>query len=234
MITTDPDTGPIERSELVKGYDVSKGEYVLPTDKEIKSVKLETTKTIEIERFVPGDDIDRLLGQSLLSRARWQDGPGGFRGHPYRHGHARRKSGGLLRQVRAGRLPTQPRVRTAPAKTYVSTLRMFPEKTRRSHRSARLLLGPRPSSSFPLHGRPVQLARLVVSDRARFPGLEPPPPAMISEMRLWRKRKREAVVPLLGRRPLLFSIGIRTSGEDPDAAFAIVVSEPATRAVTWP
>lgn len=60
MITTDPDTGPIERSELVKGYEVSKGEYILLTDEEIKSVKLESTKTIDIERFVPGDDIDRL------------------------------------------------------------------------------------------------------------------------------------------------------------------------------
>jgi DNA end-binding protein Ku len=60
MITTDPDTGPIERSELVKGYEVTKGEYILLTDEEIRSVKLESTKTIEIERFVPGDDIDRL------------------------------------------------------------------------------------------------------------------------------------------------------------------------------
>ena len=60
MITTDPDTGPIERSELVKGYEVSKGEYILLTDEEIKSVKLESTKTIVIERFVPADDIDRL------------------------------------------------------------------------------------------------------------------------------------------------------------------------------
>ncbi|MDP3495834.1 MAG: Ku protein [Hyphomonadaceae bacterium] len=60
MITTDPDTGPIERSELVKGYEVSKGEYILLTQEEINSVKLESTKTIEIERFVPGDEIDRL------------------------------------------------------------------------------------------------------------------------------------------------------------------------------
>jgi DNA end-binding protein Ku len=60
MITTDPDTGPIERSKLVKGYEVSKGEYVLLTDEEIKSVRLESTKTIEIERFVPEDEIDRL------------------------------------------------------------------------------------------------------------------------------------------------------------------------------
>jgi DNA end-binding protein Ku len=60
MITTDPDTGPIERSELVKGYEVSKGEYILLTDEEIKSVKLESTKTIDIERFVPRDEIDRI------------------------------------------------------------------------------------------------------------------------------------------------------------------------------
>jgi DNA end-binding protein Ku len=60
MITTDPDTGPIDRSELVKGYEVSKGEYILLTNDEINAVKLESTKTIEIERFVPGDEIDRL------------------------------------------------------------------------------------------------------------------------------------------------------------------------------
>src|SRR3984885_9864837 len=60
MITTDPDTGPIDRSTLVKGYEVSKGAYVLLTDEEIKSVKLESTKTIDIERFVPADEIDRI------------------------------------------------------------------------------------------------------------------------------------------------------------------------------
>src|ERR1700749_3387530 len=60
MIPPDPDTGPLARSDLVKGYEVSQGEYILLTDEEIKSVKLESTKTIEIERFVPGDEIDRL------------------------------------------------------------------------------------------------------------------------------------------------------------------------------
>jgi DNA end-binding protein Ku len=60
MITTDPDTGPIDRSELVKGYEVSKGEFILLTNEDINSVKLESTKTIEIERFVAGDEIDRL------------------------------------------------------------------------------------------------------------------------------------------------------------------------------
>jgi DNA end-binding protein Ku len=60
MITTDPDTGPIDRSDLVKGYEVSKGEYILLSNDEINSVKLESTKTIDIQRFVASDEIDRL------------------------------------------------------------------------------------------------------------------------------------------------------------------------------
>jgi len=60
MVTTDPDTGPVERSSLVKGYAVAKDEYILLTDEEIKAVKLESTKTIDIERFVPEDEIDRV------------------------------------------------------------------------------------------------------------------------------------------------------------------------------
>ena len=60
MITTDPDSGPVERKDLVKGYEVSKGEYVMLTDEEIDAVKLESTKTIDIERFVAADEIDRI------------------------------------------------------------------------------------------------------------------------------------------------------------------------------
>ena len=60
MITTDPETGPIERSKLVKGYEVSKGEYVLLTPEDIAAVKLESTKTIEIERFVSEAGGDRV------------------------------------------------------------------------------------------------------------------------------------------------------------------------------
>jgi DNA end-binding protein Ku len=60
LVTTDPDTGPIERAELVRGYEISKGEYILLTDDEIRSVKLDSTKTIAIERFVPAGEIDRL------------------------------------------------------------------------------------------------------------------------------------------------------------------------------
>lgn len=60
MIPTDPDKGPVERSEIVKGYEIEKGRYVVVTDEEIKAVKLETTRTLDIERFVDEADIDRL------------------------------------------------------------------------------------------------------------------------------------------------------------------------------
>ena len=60
MIPTDPDTGPVERSDIVKGYEIEKGRYVIVTPEEIDSVRLESTRTIEIERFVDEDDIDRL------------------------------------------------------------------------------------------------------------------------------------------------------------------------------
>jgi len=60
MVTTDPDTGPVERSSLVKGYEIEKGRYITVTDDEIKAVRLESTRTIDIERFVDADEIDRL------------------------------------------------------------------------------------------------------------------------------------------------------------------------------
>src|SRR5471032_3297624 len=60
MIPTDPDTGPVERADLVKGYEISKNHYVVLTSDELNAVKLESTKTIEIERFVAEKEIDRL------------------------------------------------------------------------------------------------------------------------------------------------------------------------------
>jgi len=60
MVPTDPDTGPVERSDLVKGFEVSKDEYVLFDDADFDKVKLESTRTIDINQFVDEDDIDRL------------------------------------------------------------------------------------------------------------------------------------------------------------------------------
>jgi DNA end-binding protein Ku len=60
MIPTDPDTGPVERADLVKGYEITKNHYVVLSADELDAVKLETTRTIEIERFVDEKEIDRL------------------------------------------------------------------------------------------------------------------------------------------------------------------------------
>ena len=60
MITVDAGTEkPVERKKLVKGYEISKGEYVTLTPEEIESVRLESTRTIDIDTFVPAEDIDR-------------------------------------------------------------------------------------------------------------------------------------------------------------------------------
>ncbi|MEO8301617.1 MAG: Ku protein [Rhizomicrobium sp.] len=60
MIPTDPDTGPVERADLVKGYEISKNHYVVLSNDELAAVRLESTKTIDIERFVDEKAIDRL------------------------------------------------------------------------------------------------------------------------------------------------------------------------------
>lgn len=60
MVPTDPETGPVERSDLVKGFEVSKDEYVLFDDADFDKVKLESTRTIDINQFVDEDEIDRL------------------------------------------------------------------------------------------------------------------------------------------------------------------------------
>ena len=60
MIPTDPEAGPIDRDDIVKGYEVDKDRYVIVTDDEISAVRLESTRTIDIERFVDAAEIDRL------------------------------------------------------------------------------------------------------------------------------------------------------------------------------
>jgi len=61
MQTIDAGTGEeVSRSELVKGFQVAKGEYVLFDKEELDAVKLESTRIIDIEKFVPRASIDRL------------------------------------------------------------------------------------------------------------------------------------------------------------------------------
>src|SRR5271165_5362953 len=52
---------PIERSEIVKGYEVEKGEYVTVEDEELKRIAPTTATTMEVLKFVANDDVDPLL-----------------------------------------------------------------------------------------------------------------------------------------------------------------------------
>lgn len=49
--------GPVESSDIRKGFEYEKGDYVLLTDDEIDAVKLETRKTLELVQFVEEGEI---------------------------------------------------------------------------------------------------------------------------------------------------------------------------------
>ncbi len=53
-----PGIGAVDPDEIVKGYEVSKGSYVLLEQDEIDSVKLESKRTLELSEFVDADAID--------------------------------------------------------------------------------------------------------------------------------------------------------------------------------
>jgi DNA end-binding protein Ku len=53
-----PGLGPVDTDDIVKGYEVSKGKYVLLTNEELDDVKLEAKKTLDLVQFVDQTDID--------------------------------------------------------------------------------------------------------------------------------------------------------------------------------
>lgn len=55
-----PGIGPIDTDDIVKGFEVSKGNYVLLEQDEIDAVKLESKRTLELVQFVDADEIDIL------------------------------------------------------------------------------------------------------------------------------------------------------------------------------
>ena len=55
-----PGVGAVDPDEIVKGYQYSKGHYVLLDDDELEAVKLESKKTLELTQFVDAHEIDPL------------------------------------------------------------------------------------------------------------------------------------------------------------------------------
>jgi len=56
-----PGIGPVDKDEIMKGYEVSKGHYVLLDPEEIEKVKLESRKTLDLIQFVDIADIDAMF-----------------------------------------------------------------------------------------------------------------------------------------------------------------------------
>ena len=49
---------PIARTEIVKGYEAAKGEYVVVEDEELKKIAPPTSTTMEVLQFVADDEVD--------------------------------------------------------------------------------------------------------------------------------------------------------------------------------
>ena len=55
----DSKTGEIvDRDEIVKGYEYDRGRYVTVTDDELKALQIESSKIIDLDRFVDRDEVD--------------------------------------------------------------------------------------------------------------------------------------------------------------------------------
>ena len=55
----DSETGEeVPREDIARGYAVGKGQYLIVEDDELEAVQVESTRTIEIEQFVPRNEID--------------------------------------------------------------------------------------------------------------------------------------------------------------------------------
>jgi DNA end-binding protein Ku len=55
-----PGIGPVDPEEITKGYEYAKGKYVLVSNEEIESVKLESKKTLDLTQFVDAGEIDAI------------------------------------------------------------------------------------------------------------------------------------------------------------------------------
>ena len=66
----DAETGEeVESSDIMKGYKVDTDTYLEVTKDELENIALESTRTIDIDQFVPRSEID---GAAVLHCSRWQ------------------------------------------------------------------------------------------------------------------------------------------------------------------
>src|SRR5260370_2462618 len=55
----DSETGEmVSRDDMVRGYEIAKGPYMIVEDEEIEAVQIQSTRTIDIDQFLPKTEID--------------------------------------------------------------------------------------------------------------------------------------------------------------------------------
>ena len=58
----------VESADIIKGYQVGKGEYLEIEPEELEAIAIESKRTIDIDEFVPRKEIDELY---FNSPSRW-------------------------------------------------------------------------------------------------------------------------------------------------------------------
>ena len=72
----DSETGEVvPREDMARGYEIAKGQYLIVEDEELEAVQIESTRTIDIDQFVPKNEIDERYIESPYYIA--PDGPVG-------------------------------------------------------------------------------------------------------------------------------------------------------------
>lgn len=61
QMLVDSETGePVDRAAVVKGYEYERHQYVVVPDEELQALRIESSQTIDLDRFVAGDEVDPL------------------------------------------------------------------------------------------------------------------------------------------------------------------------------
>src|SRR5262247_3726041 len=59
QLLVDSESGdPVEREDVGRGYEIGKGQYLQVEDEELEKIQIESTHTVDIQSFVPRDEID--------------------------------------------------------------------------------------------------------------------------------------------------------------------------------
>src|SRR5918996_1487754 len=93
----DPELGEVERSDLVKGYQFEKDQYVVVDQNDLDKIQIESSKTITIDRFVDNDELDPVYIDSPYYLA--PDGPVAEEAYTVIHEAMRRENKTALARI---------------------------------------------------------------------------------------------------------------------------------------